>query len=179
MFQDLCDYSRVFDAGHNLDMATATFTLLDINIENTLEPLHPGHRIAALLNGFFLCANHFRRLSDLTPFPQRDQGAMLAVRREKSVKSCQIHPWLRNQRGQPCDEIQRLKKHMSGAVAVRSFEFIANLATIGKRQPLFRYRRPGNVAAQPLAQFFLMAVGHDTGVEGKAGLFGYPRSEEH
>ena len=45
MLQDLLDHGRVFDACNDFDVATAVFTLLDINVEDTLEPLHPGHRI--------------------------------------------------------------------------------------------------------------------------------------
>ena len=138
MLQDLLDHGRVFDACNDFDVATAVFTLLDINVEDTLEPLHPGHRITALLNSFFLCALHFRRLSSLTPLPRRNQGAMLVVGCEKAVEPRQIHPRLGNQGGQACNEVQRLKKHMGGAITVRSFEFIANLALTRERQPLFR-----------------------------------------
>lgn len=98
MFQNLLDPSTVFDAavrrfGNDFNVSTAAFTLLDINIEDAFEPLHPGHRIAALLNGFFLCARHFCRLSSFAAFPRRDQGAMLTVRREKAVEARQIHSW--------------------------------------------------------------------------------------
>lgn len=71
-----------------------------INVEDTLEALHPGHRIAALLKGFVLCTVHFCRLSPLTPFSRCDQGAMLAVRCEKPVKPRQVYPGFRNQGSQ-------------------------------------------------------------------------------
>ena len=105
MFQDLFDHGSIFDTSNNFDVATAAFALLNVDIENALEPLHPGHRIAALLNDFILCALYFCQLSPLTPFSRRDQGAMLAVRREKPVKPRQIYPRLGNQGGQPRDEI--------------------------------------------------------------------------
>ena len=57
--QDLGDHSRVFDAtvlsvGNDFDVSIAVFVFFNVDIEDTLKPLHPGHRVAALFNGFIL-----------------------------------------------------------------------------------------------------------------------------
>ena len=33
----MCDHRRVFDTGNDLDLATATFTGFDVDIENSLD----------------------------------------------------------------------------------------------------------------------------------------------
>lgn len=135
MLQDLFDHSRVFDACNDFDVPTAAFALFNINIEDAFEPLHPGHCISALLNGFFLCARHFRRLSSLTSFPRRDQSAMLAVRREKVVKPCQIYPRLGNQGGQRCDVIVLATKTDPGAGSINVTETLREQLLQGELAP--------------------------------------------
>ena len=43
VIEDLLDHHRVFDAGDDFDGAAAFTTSLDIDIEDTFEPLCPGH----------------------------------------------------------------------------------------------------------------------------------------
>ena len=44
VIEDLPDHRRVFDAGNHLHRAGAFATGLNVDIENTLEALRPGHR---------------------------------------------------------------------------------------------------------------------------------------
>ncbi|EAR22424.1 hypothetical protein NB231_11829 [Nitrococcus mobilis Nb-231] len=46
MIKDLPDHNRLFDAGNHLHLAGAVKAGLDINIENALEALRPGHGCA-------------------------------------------------------------------------------------------------------------------------------------
>ena len=72
---------------------------------------------------------------------------MLAVRCEYTVKTCQIDSGLGHQCGQLGNEIHRLEDHVGGAIAIRRFQLISNLAIIRQLQPLFGYGRAGNVTA--------------------------------
>ena len=49
--QDLLDDHRVFDAGNDLRCSSANSALLNVDMENTLEPLRPGHRDMTLDRG--------------------------------------------------------------------------------------------------------------------------------
>ncbi len=44
VIEDLLDHPRVFDTGNHLDRTGAFPAGLDIDVENTFEPLCPGHR---------------------------------------------------------------------------------------------------------------------------------------
>ncbi|MBT4403509.1 MAG: hypothetical protein HOC85_00360 [Acidiferrobacteraceae bacterium] len=44
VIEDLPDHLGVFDAGHHLYRPGAFATGLDVDIENTLEAIRPGHR---------------------------------------------------------------------------------------------------------------------------------------
>ena len=46
--RQVCEYflddRRIFDAGNHFDRPAADSALLNVDMENTLEPLRPGHR---------------------------------------------------------------------------------------------------------------------------------------
>jgi len=48
---------------------------------------------------------------------------------------------------------------VGGAIAIRRFQLISNLALIRQRQPLFGYGRTGNVTAQALQFVALIGLG--------------------
>jgi hypothetical protein len=43
VFEDVLDHRWVFNAGDDFDVAATVLALLDINSEDPLQPLHPGH----------------------------------------------------------------------------------------------------------------------------------------
>lgn len=72
MFQNLFDHGRVFDAsvrrfGNDFDLSTAAFTLLDIKVEDTLDPLHQDNRSTALL---IQVPSRMSAIAELYPFYQ-------------------------------------------------------------------------------------------------------------
>ena len=52
MPEDLLNHFGVFNAGNNLDLTTTVFAHFDIDIEYSLEALHPGHPVMALCGIF-------------------------------------------------------------------------------------------------------------------------------
>ncbi len=69
------------------------------------------------------------------------------------MKAGQVQRRRRDESRQSGNEIQRLGDHVRGAVAVRGFQRIADVAARGEEQALFRDRRTAGVApAAGLAQ---------------------------
>ena len=68
---------------------------------------------------------------------------------------------------------------MGGAIAIRRFQLISNLALIRQRQPLFGYGRTGNVTAQALQFVPQGSLSGRTGPHLLAliGLGRYPRMQ--
>lgn len=64
----------------------------------------------------------------LASFGWRDMNSVLAIRRENAMKSGEIDSGFWHQSCQLCNKVNRLKYHMSGAIAIRCLEFIATLA---------------------------------------------------
>lgn len=65
------------------------------------------------------------------------------------MKPCQVRPWWWYQGCQLGDEIQRLENDMRGAIAIRGFQFVPDIAIRGEREALFRNSRAADIAAQP------------------------------
>ena len=68
-----------------------------------------------------------------------------------------------HQGGQSCDEVQGLEDGVGGAIAIRGLQPVAVVAVGCERKPLFRYRRPGDVAAQPLQRVPFPGFGRHPG----------------
>ncbi len=83
--QDLLDHYRVFNAGDDFHGAAAAAAGLDVDIENTLEPLRPCHRRSPLC---WCC--RFISHPDLVapaPFCRRDQRPVPTVGCEHPVEA--------------------------------------------------------------------------------------------
>ena len=113
------------------------------------------------------------------PLCRCHQRTVFAVRGEYTVKTCQIDSGLGHQCGQLGNKIHRLKDHVGGAIAIRRFQLISNLALIRQRQPLFGYGRTGNVTAQALQFVPQGSLSSRTGPHLLAliGLGRYPRMQ--
>ena len=52
VLEDLLNHLRILDTGNNLNLATAVFADLDVDVEHSFEALHPGHSAMALCGAF-------------------------------------------------------------------------------------------------------------------------------
>src|SRR5690606_40863471 len=89
VIKDLLDHYRVFNAGDDSHGAAAAAAGLDVDIENTLEPLRPCHRRSPLC---WCC--RFISHPDLVapaPFCRRDQRPVPTVRSEHPVERPEEH----------------------------------------------------------------------------------------
>ena len=48
VFENLLNDLRIFDTGNDFDVTAAVFADFDVDVEHSLEALHPGHRAVAL-----------------------------------------------------------------------------------------------------------------------------------
>jgi hypothetical protein len=105
--EDLLDHRRIFDAGDDFHRATAFLAGLDVDIENALEALRPGHR-GPPSGG---CWRFFGFPGLVAPAPpgRGDHGAMPAVRGEHAMEAGEVDLGSGHQGRQPCHEIQRIK----------------------------------------------------------------------
>ena len=107
----------------------------------------------------------------VAPLPRLGLGHLRAVRAvggEHAVEAGEIDARFGHQRGQSCDEIQRLEEHMRGAVRVGRLQLVAYQAARGERQALLRERRAADVAAQPLELAALIGPRRHAGVHTEA-----------
>lgn len=65
----------------------------------------------------------------------------------------------------------RRHDHVRGAVSIRCFEFVHDLAAVAQLQALVRDRRGGDIAAQPFKLLAFAARATDVGVEAEAVAF--------
>lgn len=90
---------------------------------------------------------------------------MLIVRCGHTVEAGQVNAGLGYQGCQACDKAQLLEDYMRSAITVRGLELVTNIPTWCQRQPLFRNRRPGNVATQPLQLLALVGPRRHPGMQ--------------
>ena len=67
--------------------------------------------------------------------------------------------------GKTGNEVQRLEDDVGGPIPVRRLERVANVAVRRERQPFFRDRRTGDVAAQPFQLLAFICLGRHAGVQ--------------
>ncbi len=105
------------------------FADFNINIEDSLEALHPGHGAVALCRTLVtpVSIETFRFVGLLAPLGGCYLNSVFAVRCKDAVEACEVDSRLRYQRSEFGDEVQRLEDHMGGAIAVRSFELVTHL----------------------------------------------------
>src|SRR5690606_39890629 len=139
VIKDLLDHYRVFNAGDDFHGAAAAAAGLDVDIENTLEPLRPCHRRSPLC---WCC--RFISHPDLVapaPFCRRDQRPVPTVGCEHPAEAGWVDSGRRYQGGQPGNEIQSFENDVRGAVPVRRLELLAPVASARYLQPLLRCPR--------------------------------------
>jgi hypothetical protein len=126
MRQNSLDYRRVFNAGNDLDLTTAPFAGLDIDVKDTLEPLHPGHRLVALVRRLVqpVSPGRLTPLAPPAPLGRRYPHTKFAIGRENPVKARQICAWLRYQGRQLGNEVQRLKYDVRSPRAIRCLQLL-------------------------------------------------------
>ncbi len=103
-------------------------------------------------------------LATLASFGRRDLDPVFAVRRKHPVEAGEVDPRFGNQRSKPGQEVQRLEDHVGGTVPIGRLQFVTNPSIIQKRQAFLRYRRPGDIAAQPFQLVTLMRLRHYPGM---------------
>ena len=119
MLENLLDYLRIFDTGNDFDLTAAVFADFDVDVEDALESLHPGHSAMPLCRTLVVPVDigRFWWIGLFAAFGRCDLNPVFAVRREYAMKPCQINSRLGYQRSQFGHEVQRLKDHMGGAIA--------------------------------------------------------------
>ena len=53
VFENMCDHSRRFDTGNDLDLSAASFTGFDVDTEHGFQSLHPRHGPMPRFRGLF------------------------------------------------------------------------------------------------------------------------------
>jgi hypothetical protein len=143
--ENLLVHHRIFDAGDDLDVATAALAYLDVDGENALQSLRPGHGCPAFSERSVFGRICRTDLVALTAFGRHHSRTMRAVGGENAVtnspgvnldargapaggaprmariQSCQVDSRLRHQRDESRDEVHRLEDDMRGTIAVRAF----------------------------------------------------------
>ena len=104
--QYLLDALRVFNAGNHFDGAAAFTARLDVDIENPLQSLGPGHRGTAFGGRLVLCLIRRFDLVAFAPLCRGHLHTMRAVRCEHTVKAGEVNPRFGHQGGQFGDEVQ-------------------------------------------------------------------------
>lgn len=95
----------IFNAGDHLDGA-ATFTAhLDVDIENRLETLRPGHGHAAFGRRFLLPLIGRFGVVAFAPLGRCHPRTVFAVGGEDTVEAGQVDSWHRDQGGELGDEV--------------------------------------------------------------------------
>ncbi len=116
----------LFDARDHLERAAAARAGVDLDAKGALQALRLGHRHVARGDG--LVGIGWNCLAPHAPMRRCHRCSEVAVRREHPMKSRQMHPRRRHQRGKPCHQVQRFQHDVRGAVAVGGPERLAHLA---------------------------------------------------
>lgn len=97
--QNLLDNRWVFNTGNDLDLTGTALAGLDVDVEHSLEPLHPGHRHMALVRRLVqpVSPGRLPRPAPPAPLGRRHPHTKLAIGCEHPVKTRQICAWLWHQ----------------------------------------------------------------------------------
>ena len=120
----------IFNAGNDPGCTSADMTRLNVDIENPLQPLSPGHGRMTLNWRLLLLALCTFGLATLAPLRRCHQRTVFAIGCKYTVKSCEIDSGPGHQGGQFGNEIHRLEDHVGGAVSVWRFQLIPDLPLI-------------------------------------------------
>ena len=128
MHQYLLNDHRIFYAGNDPGWSSTDSAPLNINLENPLQPLRPGHGRMTLNWRLLLLAIHCFGLVAFSPLRRCHQRMVLAVRGEYTVETCQIDSGPGHKSCQFGDEIHRLEDDVGGSIPIRRLQLIANIA---------------------------------------------------
>ena len=120
--EDLLDDVGIFDARDDPHRPAAGRTGLDVDPENPLEALRPGHRGTAFGRCLVLRIRCRGMPASPAPLGRCHPRAVLAVRRKYPVETGKVHPRFRHQGCQPGNEVQWLEDDVRRAVAVRRLQ---------------------------------------------------------
>ena len=107
MPEDLLNHFGVFNAGNNLDLTTTVFAHFDIDIEYSLEALHPGHPVMALCGIFVtpVSIEIFQFVGPLAPLSRCHLNTVFTIWREDAMETCEVNSWLGYQSSQFGNEV--------------------------------------------------------------------------
>ena len=130
MHKDGGDDVGILDASDHPELAAAFGAGLDIDGEDPLQALHPGH-------GGEGCFGFLR-----TGFAFWHDGlTMPAIRGEHPMEAREVESWARDQGGETGDEVERFENDVGGSVAERLLERIDDLPSLVGREALIGDRR--------------------------------------
>ena len=120
MLKDLLNHLGIFDTGNHFDLTAAVLADFDIDVEDALESLHPGHGAVSLCGTLVLPVGigRFWWIGFLAAFGRCDLHTAFAVGCEDAMEACKIDARFWHQCSQLRHEVQGLKDHVSSAIAV-------------------------------------------------------------
>ena len=126
MSQNSIDYILVLNTSNDPDRTTAAAANLNVDIENSLESLGPGHCGMTLSR-----RTNFRigeRLHTFATLGRGDLPTPSVVRCQYAVVASEIDPGLGNQCRQSGYEIHRIEGHLCRAIPIGRLQGIDHLA---------------------------------------------------
>ena len=115
MGENLLDHHGILNGGDNPERAATDRAGLDVDTEDAHQALCPGHRGAAFGRRGLLAVIGGLAFVASASLGRCHQGAVLTVRRKHAMEPREVDSGLRHQRGQPGNEIQRLKDDVRSA----------------------------------------------------------------
>jgi len=146
-----------FDTGDEAQRATAVWALLDVDLEDALEPLHPGQGCCGLI-GIASCARF------LLP---HDGGPVSEVGGEDAVVSGEVGARFGDERSESGDEVQRIQCHVGGAISEWLLQAIDHLAAVVDGKAVVGDGRARDVTAEPLELRAFVGLADGAGMEGE------------
>jgi hypothetical protein len=126
MSQNSIDDILVLNTRDDPDRSSATATDFDVDVEDALEPLCPGHcHMSLRRRADFRFGN---RLDAFSTPGWGDQPAATMVRSEKAMVASEVDAWFGGQRCQACDEIHGIECHLCRSIPVRCLQGVDHLA---------------------------------------------------
>ena len=147
MGEDSLDDLGSLDARDDTQCAATHAAVFDVDVEDSLEPLHPTHGRGT---------RRMRLAGGLVDRVGDDAVAVLEVRGEHAVVSGEMGVGAWNEGGEAGDEVDGVEHDMSGAVTEGVLEPIQDLPAVIDREAFVRDGRAGDVAAKAFEGVALM-----------------------
>ena len=149
MVENLLDELRRLDARDDAQRTATHTTTFDVDVEDSLEPLHPAH--GARTSGKELAGGWTRRVGN-------DVVTVLEVRGEHGVVSSEMGARSWHEGGEAGDKVHRVEHDMSRRVMEGVLEPIHDLPAVIDREAFVRDCRAGDVAAKAFEGVPLMGL---------------------